>query len=119
MNRLFKVVLFFIISILISCTTIASLTKEPTMPDDSNLESISKYESELSKYVLYLQGFLVDAKTKVKNENFPKFSFFDASKLKSEHTIKALNFNISLLKKYISQTKPIAEDVYKRYTKLK
>ncbi|UPA18456.1 hypothetical protein bpuSUM_001289 (plasmid) [Borrelia puertoricensis] len=119
MNRLFKVIFICAITLIMNCTTIASLTKEPTMPDDSNLESISKYESELSKYVLYLQGFLVDAKKKMKNKDFPKFSFFDASKLKSEHTIKALNFNISLLQEYISQTKPIAEDVYKRYTKLK
>ncbi|WP_326942969.1 BBA14 family lipoprotein, partial [Borrelia hispanica] len=39
--------------------------------------------------------------------------------LKDEHTVENLKFNIKLFQDYITITKPIAKDVYRRYSKLK
>uniref|UniRef100_UPI00046733CB BBA14 family lipoprotein n=1 Tax=Borrelia persica TaxID=44448 RepID=UPI00046733CB len=102
-----------------SCTTIATLIEEPISPNSNNITDLSEYEAKLSGYVMYLQSFLVKTKKKVNDLNYPDFTFFDPSLLKSEHSIKALLHNIKLFQDYIKNTKPIAKAVYKKYSKLK
>ncbi|ETZ17350.1 Outer surface protein [Borrelia duttonii CR2A] len=105
--------------LIISCTTIASLIDEPTLPKTESLKDISTYEAKLSDYIMYLQVFLTRTQKKVKDPNYPKFTYFNPTELKSEHTVEDLKFNIKLFQDYISITKPIAKDVYRRYSKLK
>ncbi|UPA12557.1 BBA14 family lipoprotein [Borrelia venezuelensis] len=116
MSKFIKLILS---TLILSCTSIASLTEEPISPKTQTIKELSVYEAKLSDYVMYLQVFLTRTKKKVNDPKYPKFTYFDASTLKFESTIDDLMFNINLFKEYISITKPIAEDVYKRYTKLK
>ncbi|WAZ91717.1 BBA14 family lipoprotein [Borrelia miyamotoi] len=103
-----------------SCTTIASLMDEPTPPIKHTIKDLSTYEAKLTDYIMYLQVFLTRTRKKFINDtNYPKFTYFDSSTLKHDHTIDSLLFNIKLLKDYISITKPIAQSVYMRYSKLK
>ncbi|AHH10028.1 Outer surface protein (plasmid) [Borrelia parkeri SLO] len=115
MSKLIKLTL---LTVIFSCTSIASLTEEPTPPKTQTIKELSVYEAKLSDYVMYLQVFLTRTKKKVNDPKYPKFTYFDTSTLKSESTIDDLMFNINLFKEYISIIKPIAQMVYKRYSKL-
>ncbi|AHH13239.1 Outer surface protein (plasmid) [Borrelia hermsii YBT] len=113
-----KLVNLTFLTLIFSCTSIASLTEEPTFPKTQTLTELSTYEAQLSDYVMYLQVFLTRTKKKVNDTKYPKFTYFDTSALKSEQTIQDLMFNINIFKEYIKITKPIAEAVYKKYSKL-
>ncbi|WKC58469.1 BBA14 family lipoprotein [Borrelia sp. P9F1] len=110
-------ILLFLLILLTACTTIASIPLEPEAPEEQSLDSLTKYESQLLEYVIYLQVFLVNTQKTVKDNDYPKFTFFDTNKLKSSQTINTLKSNITLMKQYIDLTKPIAEKVYKKYSK--
>ncbi|WNY67286.1 BBA14 family lipoprotein [Borreliella lusitaniae] len=102
---------------LFSCSTIASLPKEPTYPKEPTLKALSLYEAHLSSYIMYLQTFLVKTKQKVNNKNYPEFQLFDTSKLEKDQTVKSIKTNIAHLKNYIDKIKPIAIQIYKKYSK--
>ncbi|ACH93912.1 BBA14 family lipoprotein [Borrelia duttonii] len=102
-----------------SCKSIASLTNEPEPPIEPTLKNLSIYETQLTSYVLYLETFLIRARQKFPNYNFPPFTLFDPKNLKEEHTLQTIKENIKHLKHYINTTKPIAIDVYKKCSKLK
>ncbi|ACH95140.1 BBA14 family lipoprotein (plasmid) [Borrelia recurrentis] len=102
-----------------SCKSIASLTNEPEPPIEPTLKNLSIYETQLTSYVLYFETFLIRAKQKFPNYNFPPFTLFDPKNLKEEHTLQTIKENIKHLKHYINTTKPIAIDVYKKCSKLK
>ncbi|ETZ17825.1 Outer surface protein [Borrelia duttonii CR2A] len=53
--------------LIISCTTIASLTDEPTLPKTESLKELSTYEAKLADYIMYLQVFLTRTQKKVKD----------------------------------------------------
>ncbi|UGQ17907.1 BBA14 family lipoprotein [Borrelia sp. RT1S] len=110
-------ILLLLLILLTACTTIASIPLEPEAPEEQSLDSLTKYESQLLEYVIYLQVFLVNTQKTVKDKDYPKFTFFDTNKLESWQTINALKSNITLMKQYIALTKPIAEGVYKKYSK--
>ncbi|AHH11397.1 hypothetical protein bcCo53_001035 (plasmid) [Borrelia coriaceae] len=114
-----KLINLTFLTLILSCTTIASLTEEPTPPKEQTLTELNIYEAKLSDYVMYLQVFLTRTKKKVNDPKYPKFTYFDASTLKSNHTVDDLMFNINLFKKYIQVTKPIVQIVYNKYSKLK
>ncbi|WKC80300.1 BBA14 family lipoprotein [Borreliella tanukii] len=103
--------------IIFSCSTIASLPEEPSYPKESTLKALSLYEAHLSSYVMYLQTFLVKTKQKVNNKNYPEFKLFDTSKLEKDQNIKSIKTNITNLKNYIDKIKPIAIQIYKKYSK--
>ncbi|MCD2332386.1 BBA14 family lipoprotein [Borreliella americana] len=109
----------FLLNILIifSCSTIASLPEEPSSPKESTLKALSLYEAHLSSYIMYLQTFLVKTKQKVNNKNYPEFTLFDTSKLEKDQTLKSIKTNIDALKKHIDKIKPIAMQIYKKYSK--
>ncbi|UPA13738.1 BBA14 family lipoprotein [Borrelia turicatae] len=113
-----KLIKLTFLTLILSCTSIASLTEEPTPPKTQTIKELSVYEAKLSDYIMYLQVFLTRTKKKVNDPKYPKFTYFDASILKSESTIDDLMFNINLFKEYISITKPIAQMVYRKYSKL-
>ncbi|QFP42499.1 hypothetical protein F9Y90_05190 (plasmid) [Borrelia miyamotoi] len=119
MKYLINILSVLLLNLILSCTTIASLTEEPIKPQTQTIKDLSIYEAKLSDYVMYLQVFLTRTKKKFPNDiDYPKFNYFDASLLKSQSTTDALLFNIGLLKEYIKITKPIAQSVYKKYSKL-
>ncbi|ACK74212.1 hypothetical protein LRB59_05065 [Borreliella burgdorferi] len=110
--------LFLLNSLIIfSCSTIASLPEEPSSPQESTLKALSLYEAHLSSYIMYLQTFLVKTKQKVNNKNYPEFTLFDTSKLKKDQTLKSIKTNIAALKNHIDKIKPIAMQIYKKYSK--
>ncbi|QMU99808.1 hypothetical protein F0310_05165 (plasmid) [Borrelia sp. A-FGy1] len=120
MKNIFKIKYLTLISLLMlvmACTTIASIPKEPVFPKEQTLDLLTKYESQLLEYVIYLQVFLVNTKKAVKDKAYPKFIFFDTNKLESSQTINTLKANIAYMKEYIAITKPIAEAVYRKYSK--
>ncbi|AYE36978.1 hypothetical protein DB313_05625 (plasmid) [Borrelia turcica IST7] len=116
-NTKIKLFTLFLFTLFIACTTIASIPIEPVMPKEHTLDSLTKYESQLLEYVIYLQVFLVNTKKKVNDKDYPTFTFFNTNKLESTQTINALKANIAYMKEYISLTKPIAEAVYRKYSK--
>ncbi|SCW38301.1 BBA14 family lipoprotein [Borreliella japonica] len=109
----------FLLSMLLifSCSTIANLPEEPPYPKESTLKALSLYEAHLSSYIMYLQTFLIKTKQKVNNKNYPEFELFDTSKLEKDQTLKSIKTNISNLKNYIDKIKPIAMQIYKKYSK--
>ncbi|WP_418453685.1 BBA14 family lipoprotein [Borreliella bissettiae] len=108
-----------LIVLLLCCTTIASLPEEPKPPLIQTLNSLAKYETQLSEYVMYLVTFLAKTKVKVNDPNYPEYPYPDLSTLKDEHSITAVKHNIKIYLEYIKQTKPIAEKVYSQYSQLK
>ncbi|WP_210365563.1 BBA14 family lipoprotein [Borreliella valaisiana] len=105
--------------LLLCCTTIASLPEEPEPPIIQTLESLAKYEAQLSDYVMYLITFLNKTKSKVNDPNYPIYTYPDLATLKNEHSITSVKLNIKLLLEYIKKTKPIAKRVYNQYSNLK
>ncbi|WP_420025139.1 BBA14 family lipoprotein (plasmid) [Borreliella yangtzensis] len=105
--------------LLLCCTTIASLPEEPEPPIIQTLESLAKYEAQLSDYVMYLITFLSKTKSKVNDLNYPKYTYPNLATLKNEHSITSIKHNIKLLLEYIQKTKPIAKKVYNQHSKLK
>ncbi|WP_418906333.1 BBA14 family lipoprotein (plasmid) [Borreliella tanukii] len=114
-----KLVNPLLIILLLCCTTIASLPGEPKPPIIQTLESLAKYEAQLSDYAMYLVTFLSKTKSKVNDPNYPEYTYPDLSTLKDEHSITSIKYNIKLLLEYIKTTKPIAKKVYNQYSKLK
>ncbi|WP_325167937.1 MULTISPECIES: BBA14 family lipoprotein, partial [Borreliella] len=57
-----KLINYLLLTLLLCCTTIASLPDEPKPPIIQTLGSLAKYEAQLSDYVMYLVTFL--SKTK-------------------------------------------------------
>ncbi|WP_215537526.1 BBA14 family lipoprotein [Borreliella bavariensis] len=103
--------------IIFSCSTIASIPEEPACPPkESTLKALSLYEEHLSSYIMYLQTFLVKTKQKVNNKNYPEFKLFDTSQLEKDQTLKSIKTNIANLKNHIDKIKPIAMQIYKKYT---
>ncbi|WP_038363902.1 BBA14 family lipoprotein [Borrelia persica] len=117
-KKLIIVLIILLQFISLSCKSIAALVDEPKPPAESTLKNLSIYEAQLTGYALYLEVFLVKAKQKFENPNFPPFELFDYTKLNKEHTLQAVKTNIEYLKKHIDNTKPIALAVYQKYSKL-
>ncbi|AHH11507.1 Outer surface protein (plasmid) [Borrelia coriaceae ATCC 43381] len=69
-----KLINLTFLTLILSCTTIASLTEEPTPPKGQTLTELNAYEAKLSDYVMYLQVFLTRTKKKVNDPNYPKFT---------------------------------------------
>ncbi|WP_418906545.1 BBA14 family lipoprotein (plasmid) [Borreliella turdi] len=116
---MFKRLNYLLISFLLCCTTIASLPEEPKPPIIQTLETLTKYEAQLSEYVMYLVTFLSKTKVKVNDPNYPEYTYPDLSTLKDEHSITSIKHNIRIYLEYIKKTKPIAEKVYNQYSQLK
>ncbi|WP_418905363.1 BBA14 family lipoprotein (plasmid) [Borreliella turdi] len=114
-----RLVNYLLITLLLCCTTIASLPEEPEPPIIQTLESLAKYEAQLSDYVMYLVTFLTKTKSKINDPNYPTYTYPDLSELKDEHSITSVKHNIKLLLEYIKKTKPIANKVYNQYSQLK
>ncbi|WP_418906520.1 BBA14 family lipoprotein (plasmid) [Borreliella turdi] len=114
-----RLVNYLLIALLLCCTTIASLPEEPEPPIIQTLESLAKYEAQLSDYVMYLVTFLTKTKSKINDPNYPTYTYPDLSELKDEHSITSVKHNIKLLLEYIKKTKPIAKRVYNQYSNLK
>ncbi|UPA11294.1 hypothetical protein bpSLO_001147 (plasmid) [Borrelia parkeri] len=110
---------FIIFSMIFSCTSIATLPEEPKTPTELTLKKLSIYEAKLAGYALYLETFLTRTKQKFRDQNFPTFKLLDATVLRADHTLEAIQENIKHLQHYINNTKPIAFAVYKKYSKLK
>ncbi|WP_421115132.1 BBA14 family lipoprotein (plasmid) [Borreliella andersonii] len=108
-----------LIALLLCCTTIASLPEEPKPPIIQTLETLTKYEAQLSEYVMYLVTFLAKTKVKINDPNYPEYTYPDLSTLKVEHSINSVKHNIKIYLEYIKKTKPIAKKVYHQYSKLK
>lgn len=110
-------VLFFV-----NCSSIPSLMEEPAQPviteETDDITTLIKYETDLNGYVMYLMEFLVTTKKKVQDKEYPKFTLFDATLLRNNGNIEDIEFNIILYQDYIKQTKPIAQYVYQKYSKL-
>ncbi|WP_210361777.1 BBA14 family lipoprotein [Borreliella valaisiana] len=116
---MFKRLNYLLISFLLCCTTIASLPEEPKPPIIQTLGTLTKYEAQLSEYVMYLVTFLSKTKVKVNDPNYPEYTYPDLSTLKDEHSITSIKHNIRIYLEYIKKTKPIAEKVYNQYSQLK
>ncbi|AEL19351.1 BBA14 family lipoprotein [Borreliella bissettiae] len=108
-----------LIVLLLCCTTIASLPEEPKPPLIQTLNSLAKYKTQLSEYVMSLVTFLTKTKVKVNGPNYPEYPYPDLSTLKDEHSITAVKHNINIYLEYIKKTKLIAEKVYNQYSQLK
>ncbi|WP_418456339.1 BBA14 family lipoprotein [Borreliella japonica] len=114
-----KLANYLLLTLLLCCSTIASLPDEPKPPIIKTLGALAKYEAQLSDYVMYLVTFLAKTKVKVNDPNYPEFTYPDLSTLKDEHTMTSVKHNIKLLLEYIQKTKPIAKKVYNQYSRLK
>ncbi|WP_418455662.1 BBA14 family lipoprotein (plasmid) [Borreliella californiensis] len=114
-----KLINYLLLTLLLCCTTIASLPEEPKPPLIKTLNSLAKYETQLSEYVMYLVTFLAKTKVKVNDPNYPEYPYPDLSTLKDEHSMTSIKYNVNIFLKYIKEAKPIAKKVYNKYSQLK
>ncbi|UPA11456.1 hypothetical protein bpSLO_001312 (plasmid) [Borrelia parkeri] len=117
-NYLLSLCLLFLV---FSCKGIASLPKEPTLTGKEDPISLARDEASLFEYALSLSAWLIDAKSYVndyyKQHKFPLFEIFDPT-FKGGIGEEGIRLRIAYYKRYIASVKPIALDVYRRYTQV-
>ncbi|WP_434757505.1 BBA14 family lipoprotein (plasmid) [Borrelia puertoricensis] len=117
-NYLLSLCLLFLV---FSCKGIASLPKEPTLIGREDPVSLARDEASLFEYALSLSAWLIDAKSYVnayyKQHKFPLFENFDPT-FKGGIGEEGIKARIAYYKRYIALVKPIAIDVYRRYTQV-
>ncbi|ANF34493.1 hypothetical protein A7978_06080 (plasmid) [Borrelia turicatae] len=117
-NYLLSLCLLFLV---FSCKGIASLPNEPTLTGKEDPISLARDEASLFEYALSLSAWLIDAKSYVnacyKHHKFPLFEKFDPT-FKGGIGEEGIKVRMAYYKRYIASVKPIAIDVYRRYTQV-
>ncbi|AHH11740.1 hypothetical protein bcCo53_001390 (plasmid) [Borrelia coriaceae] len=105
----------------ISCKGLASLPNEPKLSGKEDAVSLSHDEALLFEYALSLNAWLIDAKSYVntyyKHHKFPLFESFDPT-FKGGDGEEGVKARIAYYNKYIKSVKPIAFNVYSKYTQV-
>ncbi|AHH13415.1 BBA14 family lipoprotein [Borrelia hermsii] len=111
----------FFVFLVFSCKGIASLPSEPVLTGKDDPVSLAFDEAALFEYALSLNAWLVDAKSYVnayyQQDKFPLFENFDPT-FKGGIGEVGVRARMDYYKRYIASVKPIAFDVYRKYTQV-
>ncbi|WP_029347108.1 BBA14 family lipoprotein [Borreliella valaisiana] len=122
-SNLLLYIVGFIFLMLLSCESIPSLPKKPSLSDKNDNKNLVLNEAKLFEYATSLRTWLLYVKKYVKkhyvNHKFPPFENFDASYGQENGTEDTgmLKERIEYYKRYISKTEPIVFELYKKYSR--
>ncbi len=115
--------IFWVLLLLLSCESIPSLPKNPTLTNKEDISSLISDEAELFRYATSLNVWLLSVKAYANKyyagEKFPIFENFNPAvddENESDDT-NMLKNRIAYYKRYIEKTEPIVFDCYKKYSR--
>lgn len=115
--------IFWVLLLLLSCESIPSLPKNPTLTNKEDISSLISDEAELFRYATSLNVWLLSAKAYANKyyagEKFPIFENFNPA-VDDENEPDDTNMlknRIAYYKRYIEKTEPIVFDCYKKYSR--
>lgn len=115
--------IFWVLLLLLSCESIPSLPKNPTLTNKEDISSLISDEAELFRYATSLNVWLLSVKAYANKyyagEKFPIFENFDPA-VDDENEPDDTNMlknRIAYYKRYIEKTEPIVFDCYKKYSR--
>lgn len=115
--------IFWVLLLLLSCESIPSLPKNPTLTNKEDISSLISDEAELFRYATSLNVWLLSVKAYANKyyagEKFPIFENFNPA-VDDENEPDDTNIlknRIAYYKRYIEKTEPIVFDCYKKYSR--
>ncbi|ACJ73198.1 MULTISPECIES: BBA14 family lipoprotein [Borreliella] len=115
--------IFWVLLLLLSCESIPSLPKNPTLTNKEDISSLISDEAELFRYATSLNVWLLSVKAYANKyyagEKFPIFENFNPA-VDDENEPDDTNMlknRIAYYKRYIEKTEPIVFDCYKKYSR--
>lgn len=115
--------IFWILLLLLSCESIPSLPKNPTLTNKEDISSLISDEAELFRYATSLNVWLLSVKAYANKyyagEKFPIFENFnpEVDDENEPDDTNMLKNRIAYYKRYIEKTEPIVFDCYKKYSR--
>lgn len=115
--------IFWVLLLLLSCESIPSLPKNPTLTNKEDISSLISDEAELFRYATSLNVWLLSVKAYANKyyagEKFPIFENFNPA-VDDENEPDDTNMlknRIAYYKRYIEKTEPIVFNCYKKYSR--
>uniref|UniRef100_UPI003B21E134 BBA14 family lipoprotein n=1 Tax=Borreliella tanukii TaxID=56146 RepID=UPI003B21E134 len=114
---------FWVLLLLLSCESIPSLPKKPTLTNKEDISNLILDEAELFRYATSLNVWLLSVKAYANKyyagEKFPIFENFNPGVDDENEPDDAnmLKNRIAYYKRYIEKTEPIVFDCYKKYSR--
>ncbi|WP_418885583.1 BBA14 family lipoprotein [Borreliella tanukii] len=114
---------FWVLLLLLSCESIPSLPKKPTLTNKEDISNLILDEAELFRYATSLNVWLLSVKAYANKyyagEKFPIFENFNPAVDDENEPDDAnmLKNRIAYYKRYIEKTEPIVFDCYKKYSR--
>ncbi|MGF7101918.1 BBA14 family lipoprotein [Borreliella kurtenbachii] len=115
--------IFWALLLLLSCESIPSLPKTPTLTNKEDISSLISDEAELFRYATSLNVWLLSVKAYANKhyvgEKFPIFENFnpEVDDENEPDDTNMLKNRIAYYKRYIEKTEPIVFDCYKKYSR--
>ncbi|WP_215536368.1 BBA14 family lipoprotein [Borreliella bavariensis] len=115
--------IFWVLLLLLSCESIPSLPKNPTLTNKEDISSLISDEAELFRYATSLNVWLLSVKAYANKyyagEKFPIFENFnpEVDDENEPDDTNMLKNRIAYYKRYIEKTEPIVFDCYKKYSR--
>ncbi|ACO38485.1 conserved hypothetical protein (plasmid) [Borreliella burgdorferi 29805] len=115
--------IFWVLLLLLSCESIPSLPKTPTLTNKEDILSLISDEAELFRYATSLNVWLLAVKAYANKyyagEKFPIFENFnpEVDDENEPDDTNMLKNRIAYYKRYIEKTEPIVFDCYKKYSR--
>lgn len=115
--------IFWVLLILLSCESIPSLPKSPTLTNKEDISSLISDEAELFRYATSLNVWLLSVKAYANKyyagEKFPIFENFnpEVDDENEPDDTNMLKNRIAYYRRYIEKTEPIVFDCYKKYSR--
>lgn len=115
--------IFWVLLLLLSCESIPSLPKNPTLTNKEDISSLISDEVELFRYATSLNVWLLSVKAYANKyyagEKFPIFENFnpEVDDENEPDDTNMLKNRIAYYKRYIEKTEPIVFDCYKKYSR--
>lgn len=115
--------IFWVLLILLSCESIPSLPKSPTLTNKEDISSLISDGAELFRYATSLNVWLLSVKAYANKyyagEKFPIFENFnpEVDDENEPDDTNMLKNRIAYYRRYIEKTEPIVFDCYKKYSR--
>ncbi|WP_215536045.1 BBA14 family lipoprotein [Borreliella bavariensis] len=115
--------IFWVLLLLLSCESIPSLPKNPTLTNKEDISSLISDEAELFRYATSLNVWLLSVKAYANKyyagEKFPIFENFnpEVDDENEPDDTNMLKNRIAYYRRYIEKTEPIVFDCYKKYSR--
>ncbi|MBB6043474.1 BBA14 family lipoprotein [Borreliella yangtzensis] len=115
--------IFWILLLLLSCESIPSIPKQPTLTNKEDISNLIVDEAELFRYATSLNVWLLSVKAYANKhyagEKFPVFENFEpmVDNENEPDDTNMLKSRIAYYKRYIEKTEPIVFNCYKKYSR--